>query len=158
MLKIGEFYEANKIAELAGVKGARGLQCGIFVNDNNKTTILIQTISKEGMTENYPNKWDEESIGVLHYCGTNKGQTKDIPKQSLESKLNKHVNEAIFPIHVFVKYPEQYFQYLGEFIRLPKYDETINIDGKDIYLFGLVSKNIELTEMIIRKIMSISHL
>jgi len=158
MLKIGEFYKATDIAELAGVKGPRGLQCGILVNDSNKITILIQTIPKYGMTENYPNKWDKESIGVLHYCGTNKGQIKSIPKQSLESKLNKHVNEAIFPIHVFVRYPKHHFQYLGEFIRLPKYDETIIINDKDVYLFGLVSKNIELTETIIHKIMSISHI
>ena len=109
MLKLGDFYNVNGISTLAGVKNNRGIQCGILVNETKKITVLIQTISGKGYVGPYPNRWDEVTIGVLHFCGTNKGLRKEIKKQNLESKLNKHVNKELFPIHVFVRYPEHTF-------------------------------------------------
>jgi len=77
-----------------------------------------------------------------------------IPKQNLESKLNKYLNEAIYPIIVFVRYPDHRFRYMGEFMRLPKYDCTFDLYDKDVYSFGLVSKNIDTVENIICEILS----
>ncbi len=142
MTKIGEYVGVEQIVEEAGVKSAAGLQCGILVNDDDKRTTLIIALPGVG-TPRYPNYWDQKKIGVLHYCGTDKGQSKSIPKQNINSRLNSAVNTGVYPIHVYIRHPNHVFRYMGEFIRCREYDEELENGGKIIYRFGLISKNID---------------
>ncbi len=43
---------------------------------------------------------------------------------------------------------------MGEFVRLPKYDERHMVDGKEVYVFALISKNIECIEKYVNEIKS----
>jgi hypothetical protein len=130
-----------------------GLQSGIIVNEKDKRTILVQTIAKDSNSNPYPNRWDEYIPGMIHYCATRKGVLSSVKTINLESKLNKCVNLNIYPIYIFVRYPEKYFRFMGEFVRLPKYDEKIvDKDGKEIFIFSLISKNIDLVMPYINEI------
>ena len=142
MTKIGEFVGVQQIVEEAGVKSPAGLQCGILVNDKDKRTTLIIALPG-GRIPRYPNYWDRKEIGVLHYCGTDKGQIKSIPKQNIESRLNSAVNTGRYPIHVYIRHPNYDFRYMGEFVRCREYDEELENRGKIIYRFGLISKNVD---------------
>ena len=146
-LTISDYYKSDEIAIIAGVNGVNGLQSGIFVNDDDKIIILLQKNTSPRSIMRYPNVWDEDEVGILHYCGTNKGQIKEIRTQNLQSRLNRHVNMAVYPIHVFSLDPyfKQYtrYMYLGEFSRAKEYDKIVEVDGKNVYSFGLRSKNVD---------------
>jgi len=147
-LNIGDYYKSSDVATIAGVNGVNGLQSGIFVNDDDKITILLQKNTSPNSITRYPNVWDEKEVGVLHYCGTNKGQIKEIKTQNLKSKLNRHVDMAIYPIYVFSLDPyfKQYTRYmcLGEFNRAKEYDKMVEVNGKNVYSFGLRSNNTDI--------------
>jgi len=154
MMQIGDYIEAPELAKLAGVRNARGMQCGILINKKTNLTIIKPKLPDKKRPLDYPNRWDSDKIGILHFCGTNKGQSSKQIIQNLESPLNKHVNEAIFPIHVFLCYPDSRYRYMGEFIRTPQHDKWVELDGKKVISFGLISKDIEKTKQIIIKMMN----
>ncbi len=151
MTDIGSYVSVDYIIRETGVVSEMGLQCGILVNDKDQKIILIQHLNNKN-NEKYPNYWDEKSIGMLHYCGTNKGQTKEFNRQNLNSKLNGALNDGKYPIYVYVRYPGPKYRFMGRFTRLPKYDEELNYHEKVIYRFGLISNNIDATESIIREL------
>ena len=142
MTKIGDYVGVQQIVEEAGVKSAAGLQCGILVNDDGKRTTLIIALPG-AKTPRYPNYWDQKDVGVLHYCGTDKGQTKRILKQNINSRLNSAVNTGRYPIYVYIRHPNHEFRYMGEFSRCTEYDEELTNRGKTIYRFGLISKDVD---------------
>jgi len=146
MFDLGEELDSDDLIAFSGVDGFRGLQSGIIVNDEEKRTILIQTIAPNKDQNPYPNKWDDVIPGMIHYCATRKGISTSVNTLSMDSKLNRHVNLNIFPIYLFVRYPDKSFRFMGEFVRLPKYDEKHVSDGKDVYVFALISKNIDKIE------------
>lgn len=151
MTHIGDYVCVDELVSLAGVKNSYGIQCGILVNDVASSIILIPKLPTS--IQNYPNQWDPEIVGLLHFCGTNKGQTKQVTEQTLHSKLNKSVNDGVHPINVYIRYPDKRYRFMGEFARVPKYDEWIELDGKRVIVFGLMSKNIKETEAIIKEMM-----
>jgi len=155
MLQIGDYIEVSDLIELAGVKNAYGTQCGIIVNKKSNLTIIKPKLPTKKRPTDYPNEWDPKITGLLHFCGTNKGQTSKQTIQNLNSNLNKHVNEGIFPIYVYVCYPNNTYRYMGEFVRVPQYDEWVELDGKKIISFGLISKNINETERIITEMIDV---
>lgn len=153
MTDIGSFVNVDYIVRETGVVSEMGLQCGILVNDKSQKIILIQH-PHSGNNAGYPNYWDEKCIGMLHYCGTNKGQTKEFDRQNLNSRLNGSLNNGKYPIYVYVKFPGPKYMFMGRFTRLPLYDEELEYKGKTIYRFGLVSNNIDATEPLIRDLIS----
>lgn len=150
MIRVGDFIDGVKLAELAGAKNAHGTQCGILVNEKIPLTLLTPKLPGD-LIQNYSNRWDPEIIGLLYFFGTNKGLNKMHTWQNMETKLNKSVNESLYPMHVYVRYPGQRYRFMGEFIRIPKYDEWVELDGKYVKKFGLISKNIEAVEPIIKE-------
>ena len=89
---------------------------------------------------------------MLHYCGANKGQTKEFDKQNLNSRLNSSLNNGKYPIYVHVKFPGSRYLFTGRFTRLPMYDEDLEYNGKTIYRFGLISNNIDAVEHLIKEL------
>ncbi len=147
---------ANDLIDFSGVDGPMGLQSGIIVNDRDRRTILVQTVSSD-RDNPYPNEWDDEIPGIIHYCATRKGIASSASGISLESRLNRHVNLNIYPIFLFVRYPDRTFRFMGEFVRLPKYDRGYFVnEGKEGYMFALISKNIDSIERFIDEIKRMS--
>lgn len=132
----------EEIIEFANVEGPTGLFGGIRVNDKNKRTILIQTIHSNVDSNPYPDRWDDDIPGMVHYCATRKGVPSSVTSVNLNSKLNMFVNLGIYPIFLFVRFPDKTYKYMGEFIRLSKYDEDYVLNGYQVYVFALISKNI----------------
>ena len=155
-LSIGDVISSDELAIIAGVKNGLGLQCGILVNDKDRLTVLVMSCTSSGITSNYPNYWDEETIGILHYCGTNKGLTKVASKQNLNSRLNKAVNEGTYPIQVYARIDAGMYRYLGLFKRIPALDKELIYEGRTIYQFGLVSTNIDSSSKYIEDIIELS--
>lgn len=110
-----------------------------IIRKNNHSFVIL-VLNRNG--EKYPNVWHEDVPTLLSYCGTNKGQIGVVKEQNLNSMLNKHVNEELCPIYVMLNDGERYIS-LGRFSRLSKYDDFVTINGKKIYRFGLISRNIE---------------
>ncbi len=146
---------AKDLIEFSAVNGPAGLQSGIIVNDEDQRTILVQTISNYWETNPYPNTWDENIPGMIHYCATRKGVSSSIHTINLESRLNRFVNLNIYPIYIFVRYPDKTFRFMGEFVRLPEYDERKMVNGYEVYVFALISKNVEAIEGTVREIKSL---
>lgn len=134
MLEIGEQIAKGELAPLVGAKPG-GTQCGILVNPEQRFTVLVFRSSA-----NYPNKFDVDVPGLLLYCGTNKGQTREVSRQNLDSRLNRHVNEEIYPIYVLIDGGHYYIS-LGRFTRASEYDQWLTIKSKEVYRFGLMSVN-----------------
>ena len=153
MYSVGDVLNSEEVARFSGVKNSNGLQCGILVNDIDKVSVLIMGRKENNIASYYPNYWDEKTIGILHYCGTNKGLAKDIPKQSLDSKLNSAIYRRTYPIHVMVRNPDKTYLYLGIFERIPDMDKPIDYDNRIIYQFALVSRNIDKVESLIKELM-----
>lgn len=146
MFDLCSIISTDDLVEFSDVDGPMGLQSGIIVNDKDRRTILVQTISDDRKNP-YPNEWDDKIPGMIHYCATRKGLSTSISKINLDSRLNKHVNLNIFPIFLFVRYPNKTFRFMGEFIRLPRYDRGYFVsEGKEGYMFALISKNIDSIE------------
>ena len=94
---------------------------------------------------------------MIYYCATRKGIVSSISKINLDSRLNRHVNLNIYPIYLFVRYPAKTFRFMGEFICLPKYDRGLFVsDGKEGYMFALISKIIDLIEQYVNEIKTMS--
>ncbi len=151
---IGDIVKIDVLIKMAGVKNEYGLQSGILVNDNDKLSILKMEQKNDSINVNYPNYWDEQTIGILHYCGTDKGLTKKSPDQNLNSKLNNAIFTGKYPIHVFVKQEGKLFLYLGVFERIPAMDVKLEYKNHMIYQFALVSRNIDAVEPYISKILN----
>ena len=98
MLEPGTTFEKGLLSYIVGVNGPTGTQCGILPNYKEEFTVLV--LNPDSTT--YPNKQDEKTPGLLLYCGTSKGQTKNKKEQNPNSKLNKHLKDEIFPIYVIL--------------------------------------------------------
>ncbi len=132
--------------------GPRGLQCGIIVNDKDKRTVLVQTLYEEGDSRPYPNRWDDVIPGLIYYCATRKGVGPRKKAINLNSRLNMYVNTGQYPIFLFVRYPSKSFRYMGEFIRLSRYDSKYMDNDLEVYHFALISKNIEAIDSYVKEI------
>ena len=152
MTEIGQLVDTDYLMIETKVKPG-AFRGGILVNNVDRKLILIQkTSSKEPL--NYPNYWDEKCIGLLHYCGTNKHQSKEIEEQNLNVQENDILNKGTYPIYVYLYYQNGTYRYLGTFSRLPKYDDVLFYNGKRMHRFGLISNNIEAVHPYIDEIIS----
>ncbi len=152
MFDLGSILDSDDLVKFCDVDGRKGLQAGIIINETDHRTILIQTLTKNMSENRYPNKWDDNIPCMIHFYATRKGVTSKIKRINLESRLNKYVNEGIYPIYLFARYPDTSFRFLGEFVRLPKYDVRV-IDGEnESYVFALISKNIASIEKYVDEI------
>ena len=152
MTEIGQTVDFNHVCYAANVT-PEGFWGGILVNDRDNSLILIQNEDRSKPSK-YPNYWDENVIGLLHYCGTNKHQSKNIPAQNLKVAENKILNEGSRPIFVYLRIKASKYIFLGEFIRVPKYDDEIEYDGKIMYRFGLISSNISAIRHIVMNLIN----
>ena len=140
MTEIGQTVDFDHVCSVANVT-PEGFWGGILVNNHDNLLILIQN-EDSSKPSKYPNYWDEGIIGLLHYCGTNKHQSKNNPVQNLMVAENKILNEGSRPIFVYLRFKAGKYIYLGEFTRVPKYDDEVEYAGKRMYRFGLISNNI----------------
>ena len=137
---------------IADVNGKEGIRGGIFHNKKENSLILIQNLKQED--QKYPNYWDERCIGLIHYCGTDKGITSKSEGQSVNpDTLNGLLNEGKCPIHLYLRESTDRYCYFGRFTRLPKYDEKLRINNRLVYRFGLVSNSIDVLAPRISEIM-----
>ena len=142
MTEIGEFIDSDSFAIVADVNGKNGIRGGIFHNKQDNSLFLIQNMRQED--QKYPNYWDKGCIGLLHYCGTDKGITSRSEGQSVNpDTLNGLLKEGKCPIHLYLRENTNRYCYFGRFTRLPKYDEKLKINNRLVYRFGLVSNNID---------------
>lgn len=141
MTEIGECIDSDAFVKATNLESKKAIRGGIFFNEKEENIILLQRVGKEPA---YPNYWDEDCIGLLHYCGTNKGLSSSCDKQTLASDtLNGRLNEGLYPIHLYVSHKANSYCYFGKFTRLKKYDEELKIDDRTVYRFGLISNNID---------------
>ena len=152
MTEIGQFVDTGYLMNETKLNPG-AFRGGILVNNMDRKLILIQKASnKEPL--NYPNYWDENCIGLLHYCGTNKHQSKRVEEQSLSVQENDILNKGSYPIHVYLYYQKGKYRYLGTFSRLPKYDDVLVYNEKRMHRFGLISNNIDTVHSYIDEIIS----
>lgn len=150
MTEIGEVVDSNHVYKAANVT-PQGFRGGILKNDLENTLILIQN-TEDTETSKYPNYWDESCIGLLHYCGTNKHQSNSVPVQNLNVIENQILNDGSRPIIVYLRCKRGKYVYLGEFTRLPRYDDMVEFNGKEMFRFGLISNNIDAIRPLVTKI------
>ena len=65
---------------------------------------------------------------------------------------NKILNEGSRPIFIYLRIKANKYIFLGEFIRVAKYDDEIEYDGKRMYRFGLISNNISAIRHIVMNV------
>lgn len=141
MTEIGECIDSDAFVKAVNLDSKKAIRGGIFFNEKEECIVLLQRVGKAPA---YPNYWDEDCIGLLHYCGTNKGLSSGCDKQTLApGTLNGRLNEGLYPIHLYVLRKDNSYCYFGKFTRLKKYDEELEIKGRVVYRFGLISNNID---------------
>lgn len=141
MTEIGECIDSDAFVKAANLDSKKAIRGGIFFNEKEESIVLLQRVGEKPA---YPNYWDEDCIGLLHYCGTNKGLSSSCDKQTLApDTLNGRLNEGLYPIHLYVLRKDNSYCYFGKFTRLKKYDEELEIKGRVVYRFGLISNNID---------------